>query len=93
VKRLAFEEYAAHRLWLDVFERNLRAIHLYAAEGFIMEGRLRECYRRDDGSFASLLVLSILRQDYLAWDPFSPCRETEPSSGAAAPDGLPPGVR
>jgi diamine N-acetyltransferase len=66
VKRLAFEEFAAHRLWLDVFERNLRAVHLYASEGFIMEGKLRECYRRADGRFDSLLVMSILRQEYLA---------------------------
>jgi diamine N-acetyltransferase len=66
VKRLAFVEYAAHRLWLDVFERNRRAIHLHASERFIVDGLLRECYRRGDGRFDSLLVMSILDREYRA---------------------------
>jgi diamine N-acetyltransferase len=66
VKRLAFADCAAHRLWLDVFEHNLRARRLYASEGFVIDGLLRECYRRGDGSFDSLLVMSILDRECLA---------------------------
>ena len=62
-KRLAFEEWNAHRFWLDVKAHNLRARYLYESEGFVVEGVLRECLRTDSG-FDSLVVLSILRQEY-----------------------------
>ena len=45
IKRLCFENLGCHRLWLDVFDYNLRAIELYKSEGFIQEGILRECKR------------------------------------------------
>ena len=63
VKRLAFAERGAHRLWLDVKEDNRRARRLYEAEGFATEGVLRECLRRDDG-FESLVVMSMLAAEY-----------------------------
>jgi diamine N-acetyltransferase len=63
VKRLAFEELKAHRLWLDVKEHNVRARHLYEAEGFVAEGVLRECIKTDDG-FESLVLMSILSSEY-----------------------------
>jgi diamine N-acetyltransferase len=59
VKRFAFEEHKAHRLWLDVKEFNAPARHLYASEGFVEEGALRECLRSDSG-FESLVILSML---------------------------------
>src|SRR5262249_20578236 len=34
----AFEDFAAHRLWLDVFESNHRAQHVYRSLGFQQEG-------------------------------------------------------
>src|SRR5688500_11610730 len=37
VKKLAFDELKAHRLWLDVKEHNVRARHLYESEGFVTE--------------------------------------------------------
>ncbi len=63
VKKLAFDELKAHRLWLDVKEHNVRARHLYEAEGFLAEGVLRECIKADVG-FESLLVMSMLRDEY-----------------------------
>jgi diamine N-acetyltransferase len=63
VKKLAFETYQAHRLWLDVRIHNLRAQRLYQAEGFVVEGALRECVKIDD-HFESLLFMSILASEY-----------------------------
>lgn len=58
VKSYCFNELKFHRLWLDVYEDNIRAIHLYKSEGFKEEGKLREL-RKQDGKDRSLLVLSI----------------------------------
>jgi len=63
IKKMAFNELGAHRLWLDVKERNLRARHLYESEGFIVEGILRECLKAGD-QFESLVVLSMLQSEY-----------------------------
>jgi RimJ/RimL family protein N-acetyltransferase len=63
VKRFAFRQHGAHRLWLDVKEHNVRARRLYEAEGFIVEGVLRECLR-GDSVFASLVVMSLLASEY-----------------------------
>ena len=59
----AFEEYGAHRLWLDVFENNLRAQHLYSSLGFRRDGVLREAVYRD-GEYYSLILMSMLRHEY-----------------------------
>ena len=63
VKKLAFKELNAHRFWLDVKDFNLRARHLYEAQGFVIEGILRECIKAENG-FESLIVMSILRTEY-----------------------------
>lgn len=63
VKALAFEEWNAHRLWLDVKEHNARARHVYEAEGFIVEGLLRECLKAED-HFESLVIMSMLSSEY-----------------------------
>jgi diamine N-acetyltransferase len=64
VKELAFEGYNAHRLWLDVFDWNARAQHVYEASGFKREGMLRECLKTTDAQFESLVIMSILRHEY-----------------------------
>jgi diamine N-acetyltransferase len=61
--KLAFEELAAHRLWLDVREYNQRAIHLYDSLGFVREGLIRECIWTGD-KFVSHYIMSILEQEY-----------------------------
>lgn len=63
VKQIVFEQWNAHRLWLDVFDFNQRARHVYASQGFIEEGLLRECIFVGD-KFASLVLMSLLAQDY-----------------------------
>lgn len=63
IMALAFDEWRAHRLWLDAFVDNRRARHLYLDEGFVEEGVMRESSRRGDG-FASLVLMSILEHEY-----------------------------
>ena len=67
LKRMAFEDFAAHRFWLDVKSNNPRAKHIYEAEGFTPEGVLRECLF-DQGEWLSLHVLSMLAREYAARD-------------------------
>ncbi|NWJ48593.1 MAG: GNAT family N-acetyltransferase [Chloroflexi bacterium] len=65
VKRLAFKQLSVHRLWLDVMSNNTRARRVYQAQGFVEEGILRECLKFGD-RFESLVIMSILRQEYNA---------------------------
>lgn len=65
IKRFAFERLEAHRLWLDVKEHNTRAHKLYESEGFIVEGKLRDCIKTENG-YESLLLMSMLKPEYLA---------------------------
>jgi RimJ/RimL family protein N-acetyltransferase len=64
VQHLAFEELQVHRLWLDVKSHNTRARWLYEAEGFVTEGVLRDCLRRADGGYDSLVVMSRLASEF-----------------------------
>jgi RimJ/RimL family protein N-acetyltransferase len=69
LKRLAFRDLHAHRFWLDVKSLNTRALALYASEGFVEEGRLRESVRIStegaDG-YDTLVVMSLLDREYQA---------------------------
>ena len=65
LKQMAFRDLGAHRFWLDVKSRNLRAQHLYEREGFIVEGTLREAVRLDAG-YDSLVVMAMLEGEYAA---------------------------
>jgi len=60
---MAFRDLRAHRFWLDVKARNLRAQALYRREGFIEEGRLRESVLTDDG-YDSLIVMAMLESEH-----------------------------
>ena len=62
---MAFRDLGAHRFWLDVKERNARALALYRGEGFVEEGRLRDSVKSDDG-WESLIVMSMLRAEHEA---------------------------
>lgn len=63
VMRIAFRELGAHRLFLDVFEDNARARHLYESVGFQYEGVMREAANRD-GRWYNLRLMSILESEY-----------------------------
>jgi diamine N-acetyltransferase len=65
LKRIAFVDLKAHRFWLDVKGLNTRAQALYASEGFVEEGRLRESVRVGDG-YDCLIVMSMLEREYEA---------------------------
>jgi RimJ/RimL family protein N-acetyltransferase len=69
LKQMAFRDLHAHRFWLDVKSLNTRALALYASEGFVEEGRLRESVRitgdAADG-YDSLVVMSMLDREYQA---------------------------
>ncbi len=75
LKRMAFRDLRAHRFWLDLKSLNERALKLYASEGFVEEGRLRESVRvtiegvAPEGAAAgydSLIVMSMLDREYQA---------------------------
>ena len=61
--RIAFQELRAHRLFLDVYEDNSRARHLYESLGFRYEGVMREAAQRD-GAWCNLHLMSILESEY-----------------------------
>ncbi|WP_051531010.1 GNAT family N-acetyltransferase [Clostridiisalibacter paucivorans] len=63
IKKMSFEEYGCHRLWLDVYDDNKRAIHIYKSMGFVEEGTLRECKKSSDG-YRSMIIMSILDREY-----------------------------
>jgi putative acetyltransferase len=48
----------AHKISLEVWIDNARAIALYAAAGFEVEGLRRDHYRRRDGSLRSTLIMA-----------------------------------
>jgi RimJ/RimL family protein N-acetyltransferase len=69
LKQMAFRDLHAHRFWLDVMSLNARALRLYAGEGFVEEGRLRESVRLgadDAAGWDSLVVMSLLDREYQA---------------------------
>lgn len=63
IKEYCFKEIKFHRLWLDVFDDNQRAINLYKSEGFQIDGYLRDVIKQKD-SYRTLMLLSILENEY-----------------------------
>lgn len=63
LKFLCFEKLGFHRLWLDVYDDNKRAINLYESEGFKKEGVLRENIISGDG-YRSQRIYSMLENEY-----------------------------
>jgi diamine N-acetyltransferase len=59
----AFGEYGAHRLFLDVFVNNDRALHVYETFGFQKEGIMRDAIYRDE-TYHSLFLMSLLEGEY-----------------------------
>jgi RimJ/RimL family protein N-acetyltransferase len=60
----AFDTLNLNRVWLHVYEYNLRGLRVYEKVGFRTEGRLRqETYR--DGRYWDVIVMGLLRAE---WD-------------------------
>jgi diamine N-acetyltransferase len=58
-----FNQMNLNRIYLHVFETNLRGIRCYEKVGFKHEGRLREA-RFLDGKYIDVLVMSILKHEW-----------------------------
>ncbi len=63
--RFAFMELNLHRVSLNVFEYNPRAIRSYEKAGFRIEGRLRQSLQRN-GRRWDEIEMGILREEWLA---------------------------
>ena len=63
IMHVVFDDLRAHRLFLDVFEDNVRARHVYESLGFQYEGVMREAALRD-GVYCNLHLMSILSSEY-----------------------------
>ncbi len=59
----AFGEMNLHRVQLEVYDFNPRALHCYEKCGFQVEGRQREALFRN-GSYHDILIMGILREDF-----------------------------
>jgi RimJ/RimL family protein N-acetyltransferase len=53
----------AHRVQLRVYPENARARQAYERIGFQTEGLMRDCSRQADGSYRSMILMSILRPE------------------------------
>jgi len=62
VIQYCFKTLRFHRLWLDVYEDNHKAIHLYQSTGFKQEGMLRDVIKHAN-TYRSLLLFSILEEE------------------------------
>jgi len=63
VLRFAFDELNLHRVFLNTFEYNLRAIRSYEKAGFKIEGRQRGMLNRD-GKRWDIIYMGILREEW-----------------------------
>ncbi|MBV2366124.1 GNAT family N-acetyltransferase [Streptomonospora nanhaiensis] len=59
----AFNRVRLHRVWLNVYAFNMRAIAVYRACGFTVEGRLRDALLWD-GRRHDALVMGLLESDF-----------------------------
>ncbi len=63
MERYVFTELNFHRLSLNVFAYNVRALRSYEKAGFTVEGRVRECLNRD-GRRSDLIFMGILKSEW-----------------------------
>ncbi|MBT3320815.1 MAG: GNAT family N-acetyltransferase [Anaerolineae bacterium] len=63
IARYAFEELGLHRLSLNVFSYNERAIRSYEKVGFKIEGNVPEALHRD-GKRWDVVFMGLLREDF-----------------------------
>jgi diamine N-acetyltransferase len=61
--RHGFQELNLNRIYLRVYETNLRGIRSYEKAGFKLEGRLRQD-RFMDGKYIDVLLMSVLRSEF-----------------------------
>lgn len=59
-----FEMLNLNRIWLKVYEHNIRGIRSYEKAGFVEEGRLRQAHYQD-GRYYDVLIMSVLREEWM----------------------------
>jgi RimJ/RimL family protein N-acetyltransferase len=64
-----FSHSESHRIWLDVFAHNTRAIAAYRAVGMTMDGVLRSAYELRPGQYVDRYILSLLRGEWQGLTP------------------------
>lgn len=64
IKKYAFDQRDAARLWLDVLAHNKRAQHVYKKLGFVVEGTLRKALLLNQERH-DLVIMSILDKEYI----------------------------
>ena len=64
VLETVFDKLGANRLWLDVFDDNMRARRVYQAVGFREEGTPPLAARKTDGEPGFLIIMSMLAADH-----------------------------
>lgn len=58
-----FENLNLHRIWLQVFENNQRALRAYEKAGFILEGKFREA-KFIEGKYVDVMIMSMLQSEW-----------------------------
>ncbi len=61
--KYGFETLNLHRIFLRVFEHNVRGIKAYEHAGFQHEGRMRQALYQD-GRYYDVLIMSVLRDEF-----------------------------
>lgn len=64
VLEFGFKELKLHKISLGVYNFNTSAIRCYEKCGFIKEGIMRDVLRQDDGTYWSLVEMSILEDEW-----------------------------
>ena len=89
--RLAFEEYNAHKVELEVYDYNQHAIGLYESVGFVTEGCRREVVYHM-GRYFDRILMGILESEWRQRPRHRSClRRLKPAPSQARPQGLGPG--
>ena len=63
-------ELGAHKVALQVWPHNARALALYRSRGFVEEGRLHRHYRRASGELWDAIVMGLVLDDVSLGSPF-----------------------
>ena len=64
ILKLGFEKLKMHRISLGVYDFNTAAIGCYEKCGFVKEGVMRDVLLNDDGTYWSLVEMSILEDEW-----------------------------
>jgi RimJ/RimL family protein N-acetyltransferase len=70
----AFGNPVVERIWLDVLPGNTIARRVYGKLGFVEEGTMRSSLRYPDGRRADLVLMSMLREEWIARAAMNPSR-------------------